>query len=610
MLLWFIYFLITIVLTLNESPTRIPVKILTPDDTKTKLIIVNNGLNILRQMPDNPVSVITFIGRARSGKSFTLNNILHIPYDTGFEVGHSNNPKTIGADIWPFLITPENSTGQFLVFDTEGLGTGPHTYDKALLLLFTLISSRIVYHLSEYVYTDDISKLYSVACLASHYESRGILSRYNISLLPSISWVVQKYRLKTESPQVAMDEWLGEKDNIDNNPFITRFNATVKIVRTLFPNQTVHLIPPADRFIDSHTYLTDIPRDKLIPEYLQEMSTLEQTLFSMVNTPFKVFTNKLLATPNQIADAIIDLLPAANLGFEYVGDKVTETLSRTILTETISNLTNKINNIKLPVDTHILESLLTNIRDESLYDLEHNLPLHVKSIIGGGSNIFRTEIESHLLVERTKILKENEYQSDKLCSQLENIAVSFFASPERLQTFNGNIAIFEAAYDIAMSRYHDNAKGPASKRHELSIKIRSDETRQLIGSVITPRRKIIWSVSGTIVILCTHFVITLSEKCVTRFAIFIYVLFSIIQFIACGVVLISVWSIFDVPPITFETLTNIFKPTPITIVIGLIAMMLVIIVILIFLLNQFFLLKKTIKQPSIKKLTYTNKKKD
>lgn len=542
------------------SATRTPVKILVPDDTKTKLVVIKEGLDVLRQMPSHPVSVVTFIGRARSGKSFTLDNLLHVPYETGFEVGHTNKPKTVGADLWPYLITAENATDYFLVFDTEGLGTGPQTYDKALLLLFALISSRIVYHVSEYIYTDDVAKLYGIACLAAHYESRDMLStRHNMSLLPPISWVVQKYRLNVENPLDAMNDWLGEKENIDNNQYTARFNTTVRIVRTMFPGQTVHLIPPADLRIEHHACLTDISKEKLEPEYLSEMKLLEQTLFNVDKTPVKMFTNKVKASPSQIADMIVDLLPAANLGFEYVGDKVAETLSRAILTDVIANITDQISNIELPMDIQSIESLLVQLKDTSIAELDQNLPSRIMGIV---PTTFRADIESHILTQRDKILRENEYQSDQLCDKLEDVAISFFASPERIRTFNGNTAVFEAAYEIALARYRDSARGPARSKHESSIKTRADETRNMIGTDITPRRKIVWSVVGTAIILCAHFVTTLAEKWITktRTAIFIYISFSGLQFITCGVVLLVIWSIFDTPPIAFETLSDSLKP--------------------------------------------------
>lgn len=543
--------------------TRIPVKILVPDETKTKLVILKDGLEILQGIGNQSVSVITFIGRARTGKSFTLDNLLNISYETGFEVGHTNKPKTVGVDFWPQLIKVNGD--DYIVFDTEGLGTGPQTYDKALLLLLTLISSRIVYHVSEYVYTDDISRLYAVACLAAHYESRGMLNKSHhcsdiliTDLLPPISWLVQKYRLKLTSAS-ALDDWLGEKENPDNNPFISRFNTTVRIVRTLFPLQTVHLIPPADLTLSipsasTAIHLTDVPRESLYPGYLDGMKTLSDTLFN----PKYTYPKRLkgIRTPVEIANAIVDLLPAANLGFEYVGDKVAETLSRAILAETLNRMTINMSSINLPLENKDLENQITIIRQMAIVDLEINLPSHATTIIGMVPKFYINDLDTRISVEADRLRKENEYQSDKLCTDLEKKAIDFFASPEKIRKFNGNLAIFDAAYEIAVTRYKEKAVGPAAERHLMAIDMCAENTRKLIAVDTTPKRKIVWSILSTSIFAIAHFLDKITKKCGR--STFFFIFFTMIQLAAGCITIISVWSIFDTPPLEFEVIADTF----------------------------------------------------
>jgi len=551
------------------------VKLLVPDETRTKLVVVREGLDVLRKLGnETKVAVITFIGRARSGKSFTLDNLLHVPYETGFEVGHTNKPKTVGADIWPHLVKNDIQNISYLVFDTEGLGTGPQTYDKALLLLFALLSSRIVYHVSEYVYTDDISKLYGVACLAAHYDSRGMLShRWGNAtasdLLPAITWVVQKYRLSVSTAS-ALDDWLGEKENIDNNPSIARFNTTVRIVHTLFSDHTIHLIPPAEpsdfvaarerkREGTRRLELTDIEREKLNPEYIHEMQNLENVLFNIEHTHPKQFGAR---TPAEIASAIIDLLPAANLGFEYVGDKVAETLSRAILAEILNNITSQMTDIVLPINGDQLESTISAIRRDAIFQLESNLPTHATAVVGMNPKNYFGDIDSRICLEADRLRKENEYQSDKLCGILAEKATQFFASSDQIHKFAGNFAIFDAAFDIAMSQYLEKAVGPAVDRHQLAIKIRATETRKLIAATVAPRKKILWSIASTVFLLCVHLVTNLVEKYYewsSSIMVFsLIVALTLVQFVAVGVLVISVWSILDVPPIDFDSMTSFF----------------------------------------------------
>ena len=65
----------------------------------TKLELNQDGLSILRNIKGK-VAPIVVIGPYRSGKSFTLNQLLGVGCDEGFGVGHTRNTQTKGVWVW------------------------------------------------------------------------------------------------------------------------------------------------------------------------------------------------------------------------------------------------------------------------------------------------------------------------------------------------------------------------------------------------------------------------------------------------------------------------------------------------------------------------------
>ena len=61
----------------------------------SKLEVQQEGLNLLRSI-EGAIAPVVVIGPYRSGKSFTLNQLLGVPCDGGFGVGHQRDTQTKG----------------------------------------------------------------------------------------------------------------------------------------------------------------------------------------------------------------------------------------------------------------------------------------------------------------------------------------------------------------------------------------------------------------------------------------------------------------------------------------------------------------------------------
>lgn len=93
--------------------------LLRPDEANLNLIQVSEGFDVLRAI-DGPVAVVMFLGRARSGKSFSLNHLLGLDQVFGFSVGHEMEPKTKGVQIWGQPIYVPSTRTTIVIMDTEG----------------------------------------------------------------------------------------------------------------------------------------------------------------------------------------------------------------------------------------------------------------------------------------------------------------------------------------------------------------------------------------------------------------------------------------------------------------------------------------------------------
>lgn len=95
---------------------------ITPDSSNTKLELNDEGLHFLSSIKTK-LAIIGVAGRAKTGKSFLLNNMLSLPHNLGFKVGTDYKPGTKGILMWgepqTFKINGENITVVYM--DTEGL---------------------------------------------------------------------------------------------------------------------------------------------------------------------------------------------------------------------------------------------------------------------------------------------------------------------------------------------------------------------------------------------------------------------------------------------------------------------------------------------------------
>lgn len=241
------------------STTGQPLPILRPLPDHTTLEVVEEGLQFLRDIK-GPIAPVVVIGPYRSGKSFTLNQLINSSCSEGFGVGHTRETQTKGVWLWGQAIKLERkglrSDGvdqsiqreqevNVLFFDTEGFeSTGKaDSYDDRIFAFSTLISSVLIYNLPEAIRESDLEKLNFATELAKAFFSqkgknligdvdsfagndRDLQPLDNDAVYPvsdSLSrammiWLIQRDFLRGESLQATLSSALRRVPNPINDP--------------------------------------------------------------------------------------------------------------------------------------------------------------------------------------------------------------------------------------------------------------------------------------------------------------------------------------------------------------------------------------------------------
>ena len=105
----------------------------------------------LSSMNDDPLGVVSIVGKYRTGKSFFVNRILLEKKEGGFGVGNTVNACTKGLWLWTDTIpssNPDTPDLKLLVLDTEGFGGIEEgmNHDSRIFLFAILLSSYFIYN--------------------------------------------------------------------------------------------------------------------------------------------------------------------------------------------------------------------------------------------------------------------------------------------------------------------------------------------------------------------------------------------------------------------------------------------------------------------------------
>ena len=251
-----------------------PVALLLPDATShTRLSLQPGALDILRNMRGR-VSIISVVGAYRTGKSWLLNELMHLGCGEGFVVGHERHTQTKGVWILP---AEENSTDTTRIFmDTEGFeGTGQaEVYDDRIFAFAALSSDVLVYNLAETIKQADIERLAFAAQLSHEFWRRANPAEVLASSAsrgewtpPALLWLVQRDFLQGGSVEAYLQQALkptSEERKVDEHS--RRLDQVREALNSCFGRmRAMGLVQPHVK----RTQLCSLPRSSFEPDYLK-----------------------------------------------------------------------------------------------------------------------------------------------------------------------------------------------------------------------------------------------------------------------------------------------------------------------------------------------------
>ena len=420
-------------------------KLLVPDKLKTSLNFTKDALQFLRDPihANRPVIPITVVGTARSGKSFFLGMVTGCP--NFFQVGHTALGETEGAEM---VVCNKNDTMSYnhddsgenitmdgdnhekplyLFIDTEGLEYSMEEYDTAILLFSTLISSHMVYHLSEKIEQTEIERLYSIASLVQDLKQNHLITELE---LPNLTWVVDKFSFKDISSkfkhidlstregalQYLFEYRLKEKPNPTGNKHLQQYNDVVNVVHHEFPSQSAFFIHPAVNENDKRVELNQKEEKDMDPRYLAQINSVRELLFETKPKRLRKNNKGRTMTCEGLADFIESIIPVLKKGPRRLTKTIVEVLFEEAHDKALLKYHEIMNNLTLPLDAEDFKSAEDNAKNEAI---------HVFDFFAPGGQFGYTESHQGLMKQLQKEIKgyiiQNINVSENLCQDINQM---------------------------------------------------------------------------------------------------------------------------------------------------------------------------------------------
>lgn len=428
-----------------------------PDFGHTKLRLVREGLDAIRRIK-SPVAAVAVIGPYRSGKSFLLNQLLSLPCDKGFGVGHMRDTKTKGIWVWgdPVDVVVDGIKVSVLYLDTEGFESigKSNVYDDRIFALATIMSSVLIYNLPETIREADISRLSFAVEIAEEFYGR--VKGQDVAFEPAkLLWLIQRDFLQGKSVQQMVNEALQRVPNANGDRFIDQVNQIRDSLASMGDNSTAFSLPQPHL---QRTKLCDMKDSELDQSYVEQREHLKQLVASIIRS--KIVQGKTL-NGEEFASFLEQILEALNKGEIPSTGSLVEVFNKAILDRCLKLYNQQMDRLHLPLP----EERLQQANDESkvearkLFDDQHFGRHHAEQ------SAFKLEEEMQK-VYRNFILA-NEYQSSKLC---ESLYTKCEDKMDHLQVLRlPSMAKFNAGFYQCNQSFEKECVGPSKKSYEQRI---------------------------------------------------------------------------------------------------------------------------------------------
>lgn len=437
-----------------------PVALVLPVESMSQLEVRKEGLALLNSIR-GPVSPVVVIGPYRSGKSFTLNQLLGVPCNQGFGVGHTRETETKGIWLWGTPVEKKEADGSssmVLYVDTEGFeSTGKaNSYDDRIFALSALLSSLLIYNLPETIRESDVAKLSFAVDLAQGFYERdgdkamddGILAPAPGSIEPgSMLWLIQRDFLQGVTAGELVAQVLAPVPNPHRDPGLEALNQIRSSLSHLARNSTGFSLrqPHLDR-----TKLCEMTDEQLDPAYVQQREQLKDLVRTLARP--KVLNGKPMSGP-ALAGLVSRMVAALNEQEIPTATSLVAAFNRDLLSRCVANYTAAMGALVLPVEEEQLER--EDITAKAIaVEMLKSMQLGRQKGVDVKADLVR-DLERAYQVRRT----ENLAASNELCSQLENTCEELLDAMQAMSV--PSLRKFEAAYERCQHTFETKCRGPS-----------------------------------------------------------------------------------------------------------------------------------------------------
>eukprot|EP00889_Picochlorum_renovo_P001452 jgi/Picre1/28482/NNA_003886.t1 len=190
-----------------------------------------------------PIVPVVVIGPYRSGKSFTLNQLMEVPCDEGFGVGHSRHTQTKGIWVWGEPLQLKTDDGETLNRDSES----------------------------------DLEKLSFAAELAKAFYGTN---RSNTVQPTSMIWLIQRDFLEGDSLQETLEKALRRVPNPHKDSGIAQLNHIREGLEKISKSSTAIGLPQPHL---DRTKLCDLDEKEFDPHYVKQRDRLRNLTVTALN---------------------------------------------------------------------------------------------------------------------------------------------------------------------------------------------------------------------------------------------------------------------------------------------------------------------------------------
>lgn len=269
-----------------------PLEFILFDEETGKLKVGDAAKAALRKIR-GPLGVMSVCGRARTGKSFILNQLLG--QSAGFTVASSYRPCTKGLWLWSEPVKrvgPDGSEYHLVLLDSEGIDAYNQTAQDGIQIfsLAVLLSSLFVYNQMGGIDEAALDRLSLVTEITKHIRIRassapGMEDQRELGeFTPSFLWLLRDFYfdLEEDGRKVSAREYLETAlmPASGSGAAIEAKNQIRNSIKSLFPDRDCFTLVRPVHEERNLRRLDRVPLEEMREEFQQDVQRLTSLIFS------------------------------------------------------------------------------------------------------------------------------------------------------------------------------------------------------------------------------------------------------------------------------------------------------------------------------------------